>query len=872
MKQATEMPAALMHRWTGWKQALLASVVMGLALLAGCSSEEAGPCDGITCERGVCQAGQCVNADDCGGDDTKCSEGFRCTDANACEPAFPCGEGNTCERGVCQGGACVDPEACESNSDCVPSSYCADDDTCQDDPCFEKTCDEGGVCETGTGECINKDVCTEATESEDCVDGFLCYDARCMNEEQLCGELACARGVCDFEAKTCANADDCEGDDARCLAGDYCAEDGTCQENKCYVATEMNDRRDCPGGGVCDPATDVCVNPQDCTASEDCLPMFWCISGEDGATASCEESATACGEVSCPGNQLCEYDEQDLSAACQEDAAAGCANALDCSGDRICVRGACQDPGPNACVADPFEPNDTVAEATSFQVAAPGGLLTATICPGDSGDFYTFDTGAVAQVEGTMVIRLDVAAADVGAGILTLELLDADGNAVASMVRTSELLSTGQETPNDGARLEFAIDATNRGVYTIRVTGDSTLIAAGVRYTLAVDVGDSLLVAACQAPEELIADTPLMNNSLSGASQGLRASCADPSGEVPEDLYTFTLTQASLVDLTVTPEVGGGADLSVSLRRDCLIDSSEVACAEAAGDEGTEALQLLLNPGTYVVAVQAKDDQVTGGPYTIGYTATAATCTSAANTCKDATTALVCSPTGDMLQEVACPTGVCDQQRGECERSVGDVCYRPNQPQITPGTPFVETIDWGTLTSDYDPGPGACGRAGGLSADGPDAAYQIQVPANHVLVADLSSAASASLYAVTDCDQARFSCRAGQPASEGRLILFNDTANPQDLFLVADAAAGAHGSGQRSGTLQIEPLRDSLRPRPSSRCDATVFGQRRSLHQRWARATTASCAPPAATRPWTLAIRCPTTPAPRPRLSRRAVP
>lgn len=78
-------------------QAQRGMLCLGLSALvftaAACGDEEEpakDKCAGVTCERGVCEAGACVNADACAGDAAKCLEGYVCAANGQCSATVAC--------------------------------------------------------------------------------------------------------------------------------------------------------------------------------------------------------------------------------------------------------------------------------------------------------------------------------------------------------------------------------------------------------------------------------------------------------------------------------------------------------------------------------------------------------------------------------------------------------------------------------------------------------------------------------------------------------------------------------------------------------------------------------------------------------------
>lgn len=749
-------------------------LAFALSGCSGCSNDDENKCEGVTCEVGVCSpsSGRCVNASDCGGDDSKCLDGYTCKESNRCEATIPCSESAPCAAGECKLGACVNKPTCASDNDCVQGSFCGQSGTCESDPCSDGTvtCDRG-VCQKGTGMCVNEVVCTQENETTTCLEGFKCYEQKCVDESTYCAGQTCDRGVCDFENGGCADAADCAGDDNNCLAGNFCNANNTCEQNKCDA-----NNTNCPRG-ECEPTTGMCVDKAMCNNSNDCLDGKLCV----GTT--CVEEDKACGDGGCPGNQVCFYDDLPRTAQCVENDMDGCSNANDCTGTRICVNGACAD-APADCREDTLEENDDAASAKVYTDSATAGVVNAAICGGDA-DFFTFDTTQDQDQLGKLVVEINYDPADIGLGTLNLELIDKNNNSVQKVTAT------------DGrARIETDVTVVTQGTFTIAVGDEGDVAGPGIRYTLYADVVNTTVITACQNPPELMAGTPVNSSTLSGASSALTASCADANGEVAEDIYKIVVPQDSYVKVSVQPDQM--ADLSVSLRGECLRNASEIAgaCSERGGPGTLEEVGALLPAGTYFAVVQGPSAN-TGGFYDIEVTIDAAICTSADNTCKDANTATVCNELGTAFVDEVCDSG-CNMATGRCNRPAGDVCV--DAPTVDENNPIVATIEWDDVRGDYDPGANGCVN----NAAGPDRTYQVVVPANYAISASLTDAGNdVSLYVVDTCGDVTNSCVFGvddSTLSDETLFWANPDAAPRTVFVIADSAQAS----TQSSTLNIE--------------------------------------------------------------------
>lgn len=784
-------PSAILR--TGRLLAALVTVLGFAFVLPACGGEEKpNKCREVTCGYGVCDpaTGQCVNAETCdptvgmsgmSGDagmsdaasgesvkESDCLEGYTCQ-AGTCEVSTAACEADAdCDNGVCESGACVNKDSCESNTDCVDGYRCDSAGQCVVNPCADKTCD-AGVCEVETGDCVNREVCPSPEgEPPACVDDFKCYGQACVDQQQFCEDIACERGVCDFESLSCVDAETCE-EDSECLDGKYCTEEGACEVNQCDAQM-----KDCPRG-VCDRATGDCVNPESCSSPDDCLAMNVCIDG------SCVAEGEACGEEGCPGNQVCDYSAPNLSASCVENTEEDCRNAVDCTGDRICqADGTCSDVSADACKADSHEPNNSDSEASDYHTAASGGLVDGNICSGDV-DVFKFDTSKDTAIRGQFAIDLTYDTRDVGLGTLEVELIDPDGTSLVTK-------QAGAQTPGE-LNIEHPFQAGDGGVYTIKVRGTGDVKTPGVNYEMLADIIDQSVISACQMPTQLMMPKTT-GNTRQGGTIAVDASCIPEGPKAAENIYSFTLSDESYVEIDVTPT--GQGDVSAALRSKCESLRAEMTCQNDGGEGEGERIAGAYEAGTYFLIVQPPTPN-TGGDYEITFNAETIVCSDADNTCVDSSTAKICNGKGTKLAETSCEMG-CDMQRGVCNRPAGDACW--TAIDATSGLKD-STFKWGDMKNDLDPGAGSClGQMQGAS-DGPDTIYEVELKPNWAMKAELATTggAQASLYLLSKCGSASSTCLEGQDTDKSpeTLTYENTSGNTVTLYVVADSAAGTTG-------------------------------------------------------------------------------
>lgn len=270
-------------------------------------------------------------------------------------------------------------------------------------------------------------------------------DGQCVEQSPCADDLGCQAG------RICVNgacADGC-ADDAAC-AGEGRA--NLCVEGRCI---QCQTDGDCFGRSTCDPATHLCVEPEPCDDSRECISPnicnvrsrrceapFDCRVG--GATCNeglvCDDASGRCvvppdgcmSNVSCPVGQVCAAGRPRVCRGCvADDECEGsqlcvrglceegpCGGDADCLGSRVCVAGSCEAP---ACVEDDSEENDTLETA---EVLPGGGAFVAQSCGGDD-DFYRISLAR--NTAATISTFADSLGAE-----LDLEVTDAAGDLIDS--------------------------------------------------------------------------------------------------------------------------------------------------------------------------------------------------------------------------------------------------------------------------------------------------------------------------------------------------------------------------------------------------------------------------------------------------------
>lgn len=773
-------------RWSiGLETAFAGIGLLGLLLLSGCGPSDEDACADKTCELGTCDpgSGSCVNTESCNVS-SDCIAGYQCSGAGACLPVTNCEGDGDCETGVCDGNACVNPDSCTENGDCLPKTYCDTSSsesggTCEADPCNDVRCPRG-VCERGVGECVSKESCSKETETFDCVSGEKCADGTCVSNENFCDELTCDRGTCSLEEGGCVNPDECEADE-ECLAEYFCNDMNQCQPNRCE-----RQNIDCGEEGECQPKSGQCENPKDCNSNSQCLSNHICIDG------TCRLTSSACGDASgdggCPGNQKCDYDPEKRKAECLEPDR--CETSLDCKKNRRCSGQTCLK--PESCDEDRFEDNDAADSATTFGDAASAGTLRASVCSGDS-DFYEVDTTEIAggSMEGTLVVALDVPLRDRGLGKATVELVDSDDTSHGTD-------STGAMGADGAARVTKQMMSSDHGTYTIEVSPGDDINKAGVDYDLSVHFVPSETINACENASEITVNQRTSGTTESANSSALGSSCTSTDNSAAENIYEIQVDRPQELQFELSPS-SDDANLTMSLRRRCLQQGSELACATGSGPGGDVSMKRIVGPGTYYLVVQSTDGG-TGGEYGLMVRRVFTTCSADGNYCDAEGNAHSCTSDGGRFRTLECDDG-CDRARGRC------IC--DTKDTIDPANAQQRMIDLGQATADYEVSEGQCLGSGDTQSSGSDVIYEVVVPRRNYVrfEAIYADDGEGSMYLIGDCSDVDRTCKKGVKNStsdaDREVLEYTNisTGASERLYLVVDSDSNNQPS---SAELQID--------------------------------------------------------------------
>ena len=625
------------------RSAGLYALILVAFFATACGAE--GPCASKNCFFGECdpESGRCVNKPECRADQD-CTAGFSCAQTQDCVPENTCESSDDCPGGICEQGACVNPDTCEVNSDCVPGTYCGAQGTCVPDPCNSVTCDRG-VCERGTGNCIDEDACDERLPAEQCDSGEKCVDDECVSRENYCDKLTCERGVCSFQEGGCVNADDCQGDKAKCLEGYFCNPDNRCQENLC-------EGTDCGENGVCDPATGECVNAARCDDDDDCTNSYHCIGGRCRTTPP--GCADASGDGGCPGNQICEYDEDWNTDRCTEPEI--CETSVDCLDDRVCGGKSCLQ--PVSCKDDDLEPNDTTGEATDLFRRSADGMVRASLCQQDTDVYSVKTTDVVSAVfSGQIVATVTVPTRDIGLGEATLTMTGPDGNRLG----TTDLGDMGE----DGSMtITTDLSIPDHGTYSLEVSPGDEMTQNGLEYWLDVRIEKPGATAACNEPRSIAPGQRLVGDTGNASATGLGSSCTSEDNPSAEHVYALEIDRPQEVVIEAVPRETEG-NVTLSLRDRCRQNATERRCTYAHGPGTSEEMTILLSKGTHYIVVQAPEGSSLGRYEIRALLNFYIECGPGSNYCVDRSKAAICGPDGGAFNQMRCEQG-CNPTFGEC--------------------------------------------------------------------------------------------------------------------------------------------------------------------------------------------------------------
>jgi subtilisin-like proprotein convertase family protein len=567
---------------------------------------------------------------------------------------------------------------------------------------------------------------------------------------------------------------DCQGDDGRCLEGDFCNDMNTCRPNLC----ERNDV-ECERG-VCVPTVGQCQNPTSCSDTSDCLNNHVCIDG------TCRLESVACGDAGgeggCPGNQTCNFDD----GTCSEPDV--CETSFDCKSGRQCAGLNCL--ASTMCQSDRYEPSDSPDNTIELVSVSEGsGTLGGTLCQGDVDRFSFNTTDFLSGSEsGTLIVQLDLPRRDAGLGAYEIVILK-DGTEVTSA-------QSGARGREDTLRAETGIGLADHGSYVAEIRAQDDMTSAGVTYDLTVNVAADDVQTACDQAIDLRANQSISGTTSNAPSTNLGSTCTASDNTSNERVYRIELDAPQQMTFNLSPQLSG-ANLSMSLRENCAQPSSERYCVDESGNGSDESLEALLNRGTYYLIVQPTVDG-SGGPFQLTTETTFKACTGQDNFCGDGQTAEICSPEGGRFRSISCDAG-CNPSTGECFPPAGDVCN--DSPAISPedmssDSPVTREINLPQLNDDYQVGGEGCLGDNADQSTGPDKTYEITLPPGKGVTAEVTfnNEVEGSLYVVDNCEDIAGTCQKGagnstEQDNQETLTFSNRTDSEVTRTLVVDTAA-----------------------------------------------------------------------------------
>jgi hypothetical protein len=661
---------------------------------------------------------------------------------------------------------------------CGPGGGTGGQDVCEGETCVPAVCQdvdcERGVCEPETGKCVSAESCTVETQQQDCVSGEKCVDGMCAPKETYCDSITCDRGVCRFEAGGCTDAANCEGDDAKCLEGKFCNDMNRCRPDLCVENDVTCDR------GVCEPSTGECENGSPCESSEECLADHLCVEG------TCRLKGAACGDADgdggCAGRKTCEHDEETLEAKCIEPE--NCETSFDCNDARQCSGRTCLE--PSGCPDDRLEPNDTSEEATEFDDYAIGQAITAWVCQEDA-DQYTIDTRDMADNTelGQFLVELDVPQREQGLGEIQMTLVGPEGNEVGST-------TTGAHGAEGHAELSVDVSVPDHGEYTVEISAGGDVKNPGVDYRLSTAFLTEETLQACESPEPIELGEPVVGSTEDASSGGLGSTCTTPRNASNEVIYALQVDRPRYIAAQVTPQ-DDRANLSIALRSDCTQIGTERACLDEGGEGDAETLETAVEPGTHYLVVQAPDSPyASGGDFELIVEPEDRPCAPGMAFCLEDGRSEFCSHDGVAYRQVSCDAG-CDPSSGRCWPPAGNICS--DGTTISPDQANPVSIDFRQFRDSYQMGGDSCLSGDGSKTQGPDRAYEVQVPVERAVTveADFGKDRRGTMYLVEDCSTAEDTCRtsSADPTGKGqvqRLKYANLSDSDESLHLVVDTA------------------------------------------------------------------------------------
>ena len=268
------------------KKNALFAILLSAVIFAGCdkknSSENDGPCDGVTCsDHGTC-------SDETGRAVCECDDGFHnngllecIADEELCADV-DCEEWENCLNGKCKplDGRCNTKDDCSGGAECDEDHYCTNYD-----PCKDVDCSGHGECKSGYG--------YEAEAYCECDEGYHADGLECISNDAENPDDDTVPAVC--EGIDCGSHGKCidDGGEAACECDKGYKTDGlNCVEDPC-AGVACEEWEECSTEGKCGLKDGACVENDDCETPDKC----------DITAHECIEDV--CAEVSCGNGGIC---------------------------------------------------------------------------------------------------------------------------------------------------------------------------------------------------------------------------------------------------------------------------------------------------------------------------------------------------------------------------------------------------------------------------------------------------------------------------------------------------------------------------------------------------------------------------------------
>ncbi|MFB6375206.1 MAG: hypothetical protein ABEN55_19270, partial [Bradymonadaceae bacterium] len=228
----------------------------------------------------------------------------------------------------------------------------------------------------------------------------------------------------------------------------------------------------------------------------------------------------------------------------------------------------------------------------------------------------------------------------------------------------------------------------------------------------------------------------------------------------------------------------------------------------------------LLGQGTHYLVVQSPDG-LDGGPFNLTVDRVFTACAPSDNYCDKNGNAHVCTPDGGRFQDIECDAG-CNAATGTCRPPKGDICL--DAETIEPANAKTYEPDLQQVQDDYSIEKGGCLGRGETRTGGADMTYELKVPANKAVTAEVifDNEVKGSMYMVEDCKDASGTCKLGAQGSTDdafreTLTYSNQSDSAESYFLILDTKTGEQLAGAE---LQIS-YEDVICTPEAKRCDGS---------------------------------------------------